>query len=232
MIKSYKLDVFLISLGVATLVVQRFFLPGPTESEGWKLSANFSASAPVKAQAVPEPEWILTFPPESKYQDLTPPAGVTLNPFLEVQRIVKANGRVKDYAGKDTDMRQLLLAHAGKEYLFVLQQQAANEMLRHELFPHFYLDPTQPNMLEGISFYTQQLVEAKSEDAKLMYMCLRALKEYWPERKIAQVALATAGRVQARKLKSAADTASVTGYHRQVYARELKKMAGKLKNRA
>ncbi|MBC3541100.1 hypothetical protein ACFSC6_06605 [Rufibacter sediminis] len=231
MTKRYALDIFLIALGLATLVVQRF-LPDYVNAEPRRSSTRIIASAPVRAEVVREPEGQLTFPAGSKYLGLTPPEGVTPNPFLEVERIARANGHVRDYAGKDTDMRQLLLAHAGKEYLFVLQQQAANEMLRHELFPHYYSDPTQANMLEGISFYTSQLLEAKSEDAKLIYMCLRALKEYWPAQKIAQAALSTSAHVQARKIQSAADTATVSGYHRQVYARELQKMASKLKSRA
>ncbi|ALI98649.1 hypothetical protein [Rufibacter tibetensis] len=235
--KIYRTDIFLIALGLATLVVQRFFLnPEEADAESHmytqsQLRAEVGQE-PVRAEVVREPEWSLTFPAGSAYQDLTPPQGVMPNPFQEVQRIAKANEGENNYAGKDTDMRQLLLAHAGKDYLFVLQQQAANEMLRHELFQHYYQDPTQPNVLEVIGFYTEQLVEAKSEDAKLMYMCLRALKEHWPAQKISQVALATAARVQARKIHSAEDTATVTGYHRQVYARELKKLGHKLKNRA
>ncbi|KAA3440010.1 hypothetical protein FOA19_04905 [Rufibacter hautae] len=230
--KSYRVDIFLIALGLATLVVQRFFLNPDTGGGSWLgfRSTKVEASAPIRAAVMPEPEWTLTFPAGSKYQDLTPPEGVAPNPFLEVRRIVNANGPVRDYAGKDTDMRQLLLAHTGKDYLFVLQQQAANEMLRHELFHHYYTDPTQPNMLEAIGFYTDQLLEAKSEDAKLIYMCLRALKGHWPQEQIAQAALSTATRVQAREKQATADTATAHGYHRQVYARELKKMAGRLKN--
>ncbi|WP_210463140.1 hypothetical protein [Rufibacter roseolus] len=230
--KSYRVDVFLIALGLATLVVQRFFLNPDTDAGNWPgfRSTKVEASAPIRAQVVPESEYTITFPAGSKYQGLTPPEGITPNPFLEVQRIVNDNGEVRDYAGKDTDMRQLLLAHAGKDYLFVLQQQAANEMLRHELFHHYYSDPTQPNMLEAIGFYTNQLLEAKSEDAKLIYMCLRALKQYWPEEQLAQAALSTATRVQARGKQAAADTTTTNGYHRQVYARELKKMASRLKS--
>ncbi|WP_181305127.1 hypothetical protein [Rufibacter sp. XAAS-G3-1] len=233
--KIYKIDIFLIALGLATLVVQRFFLnPDPAKAEyrQGQRATKVMASAPIRGEVLPEPEWELTFPAGSIYENLPPPAGLTPNPFLEVQRLVKANGPVRDYAGKDTDMRQLLLAHAGKDYLFVLQQQAANEMLRHELFPHFYMDPTQPNMLEAIGFYTGQLLEAKSEDAKLLYMCLRALKDYWPKEQIAQAALSTAKRVQKRKIQSPGDTATVSGYHRQVYARELKKMAGRLETKS
>ncbi|GGK76468.1 hypothetical protein ACD591_05970 [Rufibacter glacialis] len=237
--KSHKLDVFLISLGLATLVVQRFFLP-PVKKEAEKgqtvqLIASAPAkpkSAPVRPQVVREPEWPLTFPANSKYQELAPPRGVRPNPFREVQRIAQANGQVSDYAGKDTDMRLLLAAHAGKDYLFVLQQQAANEMLRREIFPHYYADPTHPRMLEALAFYTEQLLEARSEDAKLMYMCLRALKDHWPSSKVAQVALATARRVEARQMRFAQDTTTVTGHYRQVYARELKKMGNRLKNRS
>jgi hypothetical protein len=149
-----------------------------------------------------------------------------------VRSIIKANGPVQDYAGKDTDMRQLLLAHAGRDYLFILQQQAANEMLRRELFHHFYSDPKHPHMLESIGFYTDQLNQARSEDAKLIYMCLKALKDYWPEERLAAVASATAKRVQARAQREANDTTTVNGYHRQVYARELKKMASRLSKNA
>ncbi|MFB9861679.1 hypothetical protein [Rufibacter immobilis] len=228
-----KIDIFLIALGLATLVVQRFFLFPAAENEETTqaLRARHLAAAEAYAAVPREPRWELTFPPESNYQNLTPPPGADPNPFEEVQRIIEANGNVRNYAGKDTDMRQLLLAHAGKDYLFVLQQQAANEMLRYELFPHYYADPTQPQMLESIAFYTQQLVEAKSEDAKLLYMCLQALKDYWPKKQIEQVARLTAARVQDRAQKVVPDTATTSGYHRQVYARELKKLAHRLQGR-
>ncbi|WP_207434078.1 hypothetical protein [Sabulibacter ruber] len=229
----YKLDIILIALGLATLVVQRFFLPLPaSEPRGVKISPSGPVVASAQSPRAGGPDWELTFPEDSKYKDLTPPPGVKPNPFLEVQRIKRQNGSVRDYAGKDTDMRQLLLKHEGKDYLFVLQQQAANEMLRNELFHHYYIDPSEQNMLEGIAFYTEQLEKAKSEDAKLIYMCLRALRDYWPQERIAEVALATASRVQARAQKAATDTTNVKGYHRQVYARELRKMGSRLQNRA
>ncbi|WP_205500341.1 hypothetical protein [Rufibacter psychrotolerans] len=229
-----KIDVFLISLGLATLVVQRFVLPAQHTDSRQTVSTTTSrelrASAqPTKPQA---PEWELTFPEGSEYQDLTPPKGVAPNPFLEVQRISREHGRTLDYAAKDTDMRQLLLAHQGKDYLFVLQQQAANEMLRQELFRHYYTDPTDHNMLAAIAFYTQQLEEARSEDAKLVYMCLRALKDYWPQERLAKVALSTAARVKARAEKTTVDTTSAPGYYRQIYARELQKMGSRLQRRA
>lgn len=98
-------------------------------------------------------------------------------------------------------------------------------MLRRELFHHYYQDPIDTGMLEGISFYTQQLLEAKSEDTKLIYMSLRALRDYWTRKQIAKAASATAAVVLSQAAPSAADTATTFGYHKLVYARALRKMS-------
>jgi hypothetical protein len=175
-----------------------------------------------------EPEYEITYPKGSKYQDLTPPAGVTPNPFEEIARISAAHAESSNWADKHADIKGLLLQSARKDYLFVLQQQAANEMLRHELFPHYYQDMNNTSVLDKIGYYAEQLVEAKSEDSELIYKCLRALKGYWDDDRIAQVARVTATRVQARPILSAADTTTRNGSYRQIYARELKKMAQRL----
>ncbi|MBC3541099.1 hypothetical protein ACFSC6_06610 [Rufibacter sediminis] len=187
-----------------------------------------SADSSAVAAQPKEPEYEITYPQGSKYQGLTAPAGVKENPFEEIPRLTKAHEGEPNWADKHADIKGVLLQNLQKDYLFVLQQQAANEMLRHELFPHYYQDMGNTNVLNTIGYYTEQLVEAKSEDSELIYKCLRALKGHWSDKQIAQVALGTAKRVQARPITSAADTTSRHGSYRQIYARELKKMAQKL----
>ncbi|KAA3440009.1 hypothetical protein [Rufibacter hautae] len=194
-------------------------------------AANAQASAAASARAK-EPEYEITYPKGSKYADLTPPKGVKENPFEEIARISEAHAGEANWADKHADIKGVLLQNLQKDYLFVLQQQAANEMLRKELFPHYYQDMGNTRVLLTIAYYTEQLVEAKSEDSELIYKCLRALKGHWPDKQIAQVALGTAKRVQARPILSPADTTTRNGSYRQVYARELRKMAQKLSSNA
>ncbi len=214
----------MISLGLATLVVQ-WRLASEEKKDAERQEQYMVNAAVVPATQVQEPTFEITYPAGSPYQDLAWPDSTQPDPFQQVQQISMYNANNPNWAGKDTDMRLLLEAHQNKPYYAVLQQLAANEMLRNELFHHYYQDPTSEGMLQAIGFYTQQLLEAKSEDAKLIYMCLRALKDYWPQKQIAQAAQITAQRVQAKPVTSGADTATTIGYHRQVYARVLKKMA-------
>ncbi|RNI30130.1 hypothetical protein EFA69_11535 [Rufibacter immobilis] len=185
------------------------------------------ASSPAP-EAPKAPEFEITYPKGSKYAGLTPPAGAKANPFEEIPTIIETHKDKANWADKHADIKGVLLQNGRKDYLFVLQQQGANEMLRHELFPHYYQDMGNTAVLNAIGFYTEQLVEAKSEDSELIYKCLRALNGYWEADKIAKVALTTAKRVQARPITSAADTTTRIGSYRQIYARELKKMAQRL----
>ncbi|WP_181305128.1 hypothetical protein [Rufibacter sp. XAAS-G3-1] len=207
---------------------------GPkTSSDQQQQAADSSATtADTASTKAKEPEYEMTFPQGSKYVGLTPPAGVKKNPFEEIPGIIKLHADKANWADKHADIKGVLLQNMKKDYLFVLQQQGANEMLRHELFPHYYQDMGNANVLNTIGYYTEQLIEAKSEDSELIYKCLRALKGHWSDQQIAQVALATAKRVQARPVVSAADTTSRHGSYRQIYARELKKMAQKLTGNA
>ncbi|WP_156180652.1 hypothetical protein [Rufibacter radiotolerans] len=199
-----------------------------TNSDSTSVAASEPDSVQAAAAKPKEPEYEITYPKGSKYQNLTPPAGVTPNPFEEIARISADYAESSNWADKHADIKGVLLQNAQKDYLFVLQQQAANEMLRHELFPHYYQDMSNTSVLKNIGYYTEQLVEAKSEDSELIYKCLRALKGYWDDDRIAQVARVTATRVQARPILSAADTTTRNGSYRQIYARELKKMAQRL----
>ncbi|RNI28743.1 hypothetical protein [Rufibacter latericius] len=194
-------------------------------------AADSSATA-ASAQKPKEPEYEITYPKESPFKGLTPPKGAKKNPFEEIPRISKAHEGEPNWADKHADIKGVLLQNMRKDYLFVLQQQAANEMLRKELFPHYYQDMGNTRVLLTIAYYTEQLMEAKSEDSELIYKCLRALKGHWSDKQIAQVALATAKRVQARPIVSAADTTTRNGSYRQIYARELRKMAQKLTTNA
>jgi len=223
-----EFDTFMISLGLGTVVLQWGF--DRQEKIGAERLAAERMEAASMAQVAPpvqEPLYKLTIPEGSPYQNLAWPHSSQPNPFEQVESIVRQNEGIANYAGKDTDMRILLEAHQGQPYYFILQQQAANEMLRHELFHHYYQDPTSADMLAGIEFYTQQLVEAGSADSKLIYMCLRALRDVWPREKIAEVARQTAERVLAPPALAGADTATTIGYHQVVYARVLQKMGAK-----
>ena len=191
--------------------------------------ADSSAAVAAAPAAPKEPLFEITYPQNSPYRDLTPPAGETPNPFEKVPAIAEDYQESPNWADKHVDINGFLLQNQKKDYYFVLQQQAANEMLRHELFQHYYQEPDNANVLKTIGFYTDQLVEAKSDDAELIYKSLRALRDHWPQGKIAQVALSTAARVQARPLASSADTTTRNGSYRQIYARELTKMANRLK---
>ncbi|ALI98648.1 hypothetical protein [Rufibacter tibetensis] len=188
-------------------------------------SADTLSGTSAKAK---EPEFEITYPKGSKYAGLTPPAGAKKNPFEEIPAIIELHKDKANWADKHADIKGVLLQNSQKDYLFVLQQQGANEMLRRELFPHYYQDMNNASVLNTIGFYTEQLLEAKSEDSELMYKCLRALKGHWSEKQIAKAALTTAQRVQARPIASPADTTTRNGSYRQVYARELKKMANRL----
>lgn len=199
-----------------------------TQASSADSAAVASASDTAAVPQPKEPEFEITYPKGSKYVGLTPPAGMKSNPFEEIPAIAETHKGKANWADKHADIKGVLLQNARKDYLFVLQQQGANEMLRHELFPHYYQDMGNTSVLNTIGFYTEQLMEAKSEDSELIYKCLRALKDYWSEKQIAAVALATAQRVQARPIASAADTTTRNGSYRQVYARELKKMANRL----
>lgn len=194
-------------------------------------AASDSAATPESAAAqaaAKEPVFEITYPENSKYTDLTPPAGVTPNPFEEITRITREQEGNPNWADKHIDIKGVLLQNEKKDYYFVLQQLAANEMLRNELFQHYYQDPGSPEVLSTIAYYTDHLVEAKSEDSELIYKSLRALRDYWPQEKIAKVALLTAERAQAKPIESSADTTTRNGKYRQIYARELKKMAGRV----
>ncbi|AKQ46771.1 hypothetical protein TH63_15910 [Rufibacter radiotolerans] len=229
---SLKVDIGLIGFGIALLAWQRFWLePARERAAAYSSIPTQSMQAASTTNATLQhsaPQWEITYPENSPYQNLTPPPGVTPNPFLAVPRLVRETGPVRDYSGKDTDMRLLLAKYEKEDYYFVIQQQAANEMLRRELFPHYYQDPTQPDMLEAIGFYTQQLVEAGSADAKLVYMGLQALKGHWPKKQIAHLAKATAQQVQTVTASVSNDTTTVAGYYRQIYARELTKLSNRL----
>jgi hypothetical protein len=229
---NLRFDIGMIGFGIALLAWQRFWVePAKDKAAAYTSIATQSiqaSSAPVTTLQHSPPQWEITYPENSPYKNLTPPPGVMPNPFLEVPRLVRETGPVRDYSGKDTDMRLLLAKYKKEDYFFVIQQQAANEMLRRELFPHYYQDPTQPDMLEAIGFYTQQLVEAGSADAKLVYMGLQALKGHWPKKQIARLAQATARQVQTVTAPISNDTTTVAGYYRQIYARELTKLSNRL----
>ncbi|WP_205500339.1 hypothetical protein [Rufibacter psychrotolerans] len=201
---------------------------GTEKQESADSTAAASEGAAAGATQAKEPEYEITYPKGSKYAGLTPPAGAKSNPFEEIPNIIKAHEGEPNWADKHADIKGVLLQNGQEDYLFVLQQQGANEMLRHELFPHYYQDQGNTAVLNTIGYYTEQLVEAKSEDSELIYKCLRALNGHWDSKKIAQVALATAKRVQARPITSATDTTTRNGSYRQIYARELKKMAQRL----
>ncbi|WP_066829345.1 hypothetical protein [Rufibacter ruber] len=187
-----------------------------------------TATAPAEPARPKEPEFELTFPENSPYKDLAAPKGAKTNPFTEVQRIAEQYEGNPNWADKHADLNGLLLQSKGKDYYPILQQQAANEMLRHELFPHYYQDQNNVRMLNAIGLYTEHLLEAKTEDSELVYKCLRALQGHWPEDRLAAAARVTAERALARPITSAADTTTRNGSYRQIYARELKKMAKKL----
>jgi hypothetical protein len=201
---------------------------GTNSAQDQAASPDSTAATADTTAAARAPEWVLTYPKGSPYQDLTPPKGMTSNPFEEIPRIIETHKDNPNWADKHADIKGVLLQNMRKDYLFVLQQQGANEMLRHELFSHYYQDMDNVAVLRTIAFYTEQLEEAKSEDSELIYKCLRALKGHWEDRRIAEVALSTAKRVQARPITAASDTTSRIGNYQQVYARELKKMAQKL----
>ncbi|WP_066829348.1 hypothetical protein [Rufibacter ruber] len=220
----FDFDTCMITLGLATLVVQ-WRWQETDASEKSLVPENLKIAGQVIEQPV-APEWEITFPEDSPYQRLQTPAGLRYNPFLEVRNISIGFAGNYNWADKERALDALLAQHAGKDYLFVLQQQVANEMLRRELFFHYYQDPTDENMLEGIAFYTELLIEARSEDTKLLYMCLRALQNHWPKEKKARVAGLTLERVAERNKASAPDTTTAPGYYRQVYARELARVGG------
>jgi hypothetical protein len=225
---NLRFDIGMIGFGIALLTWQRFWWEPAKDKAAAKAHYILAASTSKSGLSPSVPQWEITYPENSPYCNLTPPPGITPNPFQEVYRLARETGPVHDYSGKDTDMRLLLAKYEKEDYYFVIQQQAANEMLRRELFPHYYQDPTQPNMLEAIGFYTQQLVEAGSADAKLVYMGLQALKGHWTEKQIAHLAQATARQVQAVTASVAHDTTTLAGYYRQVYARELTKLSNRL----
>ncbi|WP_207434079.1 hypothetical protein [Sabulibacter ruber] len=200
---------------------------GQQEQADSAATASEGAAA-ATATAAKEPEYEITYPKGSKYANLTPPAKAKSNPFEEIPKIIKAHEGEPNWADKHADIKGVLLQNGQEDYLFVLQQQGANEMLRNELFPHYYQDMTNTAVLNTIGYYTEQLLEARSEDSELIYKCLRALKGHWDDKKIAQAALSTAKRVQARPITAASDTTTRNGSYRQIYARELKKMAQRL----
>lgn len=175
-----------------------------------------------------EPLFEISYPENSPYQGLTAPDGELDNPFDKIPAIAEEYKESPNWADKHADINGLLLQNQSKAYYFVLQQQAANEMLRHELFQHYYQDPGNQNVLKAIGTYTEHLQEANSVDSELIYKCLRALRDHWSKERIAQVALSTAARVAAIPVASAADTTTRNGSYRQIYARELKKMGNRM----
>ncbi|MGV3539571.1 MAG: hypothetical protein ACO1OQ_07145, partial [Rufibacter sp.] len=218
-------DTCMITLGLATLVIQwRWQGPEQLRSTPSPHSMQIAAASEPAYHKAYTPEWEITFPAGSNYQDLATPAGENSNPFTGVEQIASKYAGSQNWADKERALDAFLAAHQTKDFLFVLQQQVANEMLRRELFHHYYQDPTDPNMLASIAYYTDMLVAAKSEDSKLLYMCLRALKNHWPEKKRAQVAQRMANRIEERFAHSRPDTTNAHAYYQQVYARELKKM--------
>ncbi|MFC6996962.1 hypothetical protein [Rufibacter roseus] len=231
MINSLSRKVVLCSLvlGSTSLFSCEQMLRDKAAQENVNEMGQAESATEQAAEAAPkEPLFEITYPKNSKYTDLTPPAGVKPNPFEEIEKIAAEHKDNENWADKHADIKGVLLQNEQKDYYFVLQQLAANEMLRNELFHHYYQDPGNTGMLQAIGFYTDHLVEAKSEDSELIYKSLRALKDYWPQDKIAKVAMATAARVQARPIEASADTASRNGKYRQVYARELQKMANRM----
>ncbi|GAA4306831.1 hypothetical protein GCM10023183_22330 [Nibribacter koreensis] len=200
------------------------------KEEETQTEAPAQATAPALPKT-PEQElsqdFDVTLPQGFNLARLTVPKGDTENPLKMIERLSMMHVKQDPWTKLDRQFREVLLVHEDEPYHFILQQQAANVMLRNHLFGHYYQDPDNPELLKAIGFYTMQLLEAKSEDAELVYKCLRALKDFWPSEQIAQAALVTAGRTQARPITSAADTTGRAKY-RLTYAKALNKMAENL----
>ncbi|WP_192822213.1 hypothetical protein [Rufibacter sp. LB8] len=220
-------DICMISLGLVVLVVHYGLEKSGYQGQRRAAIRQEQAAAMPPMAVYEKPKPMLTIPAGSPYQDLTPPVGQKTDPFLQVENI--ANGPSGfNLADKDADMRVLLDQHKGKDYYFILQQQAAQEMLRHGLFQQYYQDPTDKKVLHAIGFYVEQLQEAKSEDSKLIYMGLQALAGYWPKEKIASVAQSTVNRLALNQALANQDTTRAPAYYQMAYARELKKIGNRL----
>ncbi|WP_192822212.1 hypothetical protein [Rufibacter sp. LB8] len=200
-----------------------------TQNQTAKNQNEEEAAAAQAAAAKPkEPEYELTFPKGAKYPNLETLAQQNPKALELIPNVAQNYAGATNWADKHADINGILLQNEDKDYYFVLQQQAANELLRKDLFTHYLQDNQNKMVLDMIGQYTDHLLQAKSEDSELMYKCLRALSGHWPKDKIVSAALVTAARAQARPIASAADTTTRNGSYRQIYARELKKMGLKL----
>ncbi|AMM51158.1 hypothetical protein TH61_08170 [Rufibacter sp. DG15C] len=226
-VSGRSLYVIAISLGLGFASCK----PEPKEeiqTEATTQTETASAPSTPEDETGLEADFDITFPEGFNLASLSLPEGDTKDPLKQVERLSMMHVMQDPWTKLDRQYRELLLVHEDEPYLFILQQQAANVMLRNHLFGHYYQDPSNPQLLEAIGFYTKQLLEAKSEDAELVYKCLRALKDTWPDDQLTQVAMATANRVQARPVTSSADTTQGRGKYRHTYARALKKMVTNL----
>lgn len=108
---TLNFDYFMIGLGLATLVVQWSLYRGEKKEEQQRAQQYIAVNSSAQVVQVREPEYILTFPEGSPYQDLFWADSTQPNPFLQVQQISQANAGDPNWAGKDTDMKLLLEAH-------------------------------------------------------------------------------------------------------------------------
>ena len=202
----------------------------PKQQEENQTASEAGAATPATPLEELNADFEVTVPQGFNLESLNLPQDDAENPLKKIERLSMMHVIQDPWTKLDRQYRELLLIHEDEPYHFILQQQAANVMLRNHLFGHYYQDPSNPQMLEAIGFYTMQLLEAKSEDAELVYKCLRALKDTWPNDQLTQVAMATAARVQARPVTAAADTTKGRAKYRHTYARALKKMVSNLGN--
>ncbi|QHL88477.1 hypothetical protein GU926_13975 [Nibribacter ruber] len=199
----------------------------PQTKEDEAVTTTAEAPAAQPSNGIDDAPFAITVPQGFDVKSLNLPEDDTKNPLKQVERLSMAHVVQDPWTKLDRQYRELLLVQEDEPYHFILQQQAANVMLRNHLFGHYYQDPNNPQLQEAIGFYTRQLLQAKSEDAELVYKCLRALKDSWPNEQIKQVAMATAARVQARPITSVADTTGRAKY-KLTYGKALTKMAEKL----